>query len=174
MSSGIRGIEATSHLAARGCARAAAGDTERLHSGSRSPAVAWTPCRPPLIYASPRRMATRRHAASRRPDEGFDVPFIYTGAARRINRGRQVASVSTIFASQGWPAELQLTGYVYGPTGFVETVSDLSEFLARCPSCESVLLRMVRTFDALWLDMSGMSALRILMMINSTGESYSR
>jgi hypothetical protein len=56
---------------------------------------------------------------------------------------------------------------------FVETVSDLSEFLARCPSCESVLLRMVRTFDASWLDMSGMSALRILMMINSTSESYS-
>jgi hypothetical protein len=56
----------------------------------------------------------------------------------------------------------------------VETVSDLSEFLARCPSCESVLLRMVPTFDALWLDMSGMSALRILMMINSTRESYSR
>lgn len=77
-------------------------------------------------------------------------------------------------ASQGWPAELQPTCYVYGPTGFVETVSDLSEFLARCPSCESVLLRMVRTFDALWLDMSGMSALRVLMMINSTSESYSR
>jgi DMSO/TMAO reductase YedYZ molybdopterin-dependent catalytic subunit len=38
-----QGIEATSHLAARSCARAAAGDTERLHSGSRSPAVAWTP-----------------------------------------------------------------------------------------------------------------------------------
>jgi hypothetical protein len=77
-------------------------------------------------------------------------------------------------ASQGWPAELQPTCYVYGPTGFVETVSDLSEFLARCPSWESVLLRMVRTFDALWLDMSGMSALRILMMINSTSESYTR
>jgi hypothetical protein len=78
------------------------------------------------------------------------------------------------FGSQGWPAELQLTCYVYGPTGFVETVSDLSEFLARCPSCESVLLRMVRTFDDLWLNISGMSALRILMMINSTSESYSR
>lgn len=38
-----QGIEATSHLAARSCARAAAGDTERLHSGCRSPAVAWTP-----------------------------------------------------------------------------------------------------------------------------------
>jgi hypothetical protein len=68
--------------------------------------------------------------------------------------------------------ELQPTCYVYGPTGFVETVSDLSEVLACCPSWESVLLRMVRTFNALWLDMSGMSALRILMMINSTSESY--
>jgi Family of unknown function (DUF6510) len=71
-------------------------------------------------------------------------------------------------------AELQPTCHVYGPTGFVETVSDLPGFLARCPSCESVPLRMVRTFDALWLDRSGMSALRILMMINSTSESYSR
>ena len=109
----------------------------------------------------------------RRTDERLDVPFIYTGppggptAAARSHQYRR-------FGSQGWPAERQPTCYVYGPTGFVETVSDLSEFLARCPGCESVLLRMVRTFDALWLDMSGTPALRILMMINSTSESYSR
>jgi Family of unknown function (DUF6510) len=40
-------------------------------------------------------------------------------------------------------------------------------FVGRCPGCESVLFRMVRTPDAVWLDMSGMSALRIPMMINS-------
>ena len=44
-------------------------------------------------------------------------------------------------------------------------------FVGRCPSCESVLLRMVATPDALWLDMSGMSALRIPRMTNSTSES---
>jgi hypothetical protein len=44
-------------------------------------------------------------------------------------------------------------------------------FVGRCRSCESVLLRMVRTPDALWLDMSGMAALRIPMMISSTSES---
>jgi hypothetical protein len=110
----------------------------------------------------------------RRPEEGLDVPFIYAGAAPE-EQPQPLGRISIgDLASQVWPAELQPTCYVYGPTGFVETVSDLSEFLARCPSCESVLLRLVRTFDALWLDMSGMSALRILMMINSTSESHSR
>jgi hypothetical protein len=108
----------------------------------------------------------------RRPEEGLDVPFIYAGAAPEEQPQPPGRISIGDLASQVWPAELQPTCYVYGPTGFVETVSDLSEFLAR--SCESVPLRMVRTFDALWLDMSGMSALRILMMINSMSESYSR
>jgi hypothetical protein len=33
--------------------------------------------------------------------------------------------------------------------------------VGRCPGCESVLIRIVRTPDAMWLDLSGMSALRI-------------
>ena len=44
-------------------------------------------------------------------------------------------------------------------------------FVGRCPGCENVLLRMVRTPDAVWLDMSGMSALRIPMMINSSEDA---
>jgi hypothetical protein len=36
-------------------------------------------------------------------------------------------------------------------------------FVGRCPSCEGVLLRLVRTPDALWLDLSGVSAMRIPM-----------
>ena len=36
-------------------------------------------------------------------------------------------------------------------------------FVGRCPSCEDVLLRMVRKPDALWLDLSGVSAMRIPM-----------
>ena len=36
-------------------------------------------------------------------------------------------------------------------------------FVARCPTCEDVLLRLVRTPDAVWLDLSGVSVLRIPM-----------
>jgi Family of unknown function (DUF6510) len=41
-------------------------------------------------------------------------------------------------------------------------------FVGRCRDCESVLFRMVRTPDAVWLDMSGMSALRIPMTVGSS------
>jgi Family of unknown function (DUF6510) len=40
-------------------------------------------------------------------------------------------------------------------------------FVGRCPHCEDVLLRLVRTPEALWLDFSGMSALRIPMPTDS-------
>jgi len=61
----------------------------------------------------------------RRPDEGLDVPFIYT-RGRPEDQPRPPGRISIgDLASQGWPAELQPTCYVYGPTGFVETVSDL-------------------------------------------------
>jgi hypothetical protein len=36
-------------------------------------------------------------------------------------------------------------------------------FVARCPTCEDVMLRLVRTPDSVWLDMSGVSVLRIPM-----------
>ena len=42
-------------------------------------------------------------------------------------------------------------------------------FVGRCPHCEDVLLRLVRTPDALWLDFSGVSALRISMPADSEG-----
>jgi len=32
--------------------------------------------------------------------------------------------------------------------------------VARCPGCSDVLLRMVRTPDEMWLDLSGMASLR--------------
>ena len=40
-------------------------------------------------------------------------------------------------------------------------------FVGRCPGCEDVLMRIVRTPEALWLDLSGMSALQISMPTNS-------
>ena len=50
---------------------------------------------------------------------------------------------------------------VYGPA---------PGFVGRCPHCEGVLLRLVRTPDALWLDLSGVSALRIPMPTDSSDE----
>ena len=44
-------------------------------------------------------------------------------------------------------------------------------FVGRCPGCENVLLRIVRTPDSLWLDLSGMYALSIPMPSNSAAES---
>lgn len=35
--------------------------------------------------------------------------------------------------------------------------------VGRCPGCEAVLVRIARTPDDLWLDLSGVSALRIQM-----------
>ena len=54
------------------------------------------------------------------------------------------------------------TFQVYGPD---------PGFVGRCPSCESVLVRLVRTPEALWLDLSGMSALRILMPTDSATDA---
>jgi len=33
--------------------------------------------------------------------------------------------------------------------------------VARCPGCEDVLLRLVRTPDSVWVDLAGMSSLRL-------------
>lgn len=60
-----------------------------------------------------------------RDDGGLDVGYVYTretpdgwpSSAHRIG----VADVN----SQGWPAELEPTCFVCGPTGFVETVADI-------------------------------------------------
>jgi len=64
---------------------------------------------------------------------------------------------------RGCGASSQLATFrVYGPD---------PGFVGRCPSCESVLVRLVRTPDALWLDLSGMSALRILMPADSATDA---
>ena len=62
--------------------------------------------------------------------------------------------------SCGTTSELA-TFRVYGPA---------PGFGGRCPHCEDVLLRLVRTPDALWLDFSGVSALRILIPSDSADE----
>ena len=65
--------------------------------------------------------------------------------------------LSEVFAVELTTATLR----VYGPD---------PGFVGRCPHCEDVLLRLVRTPDALWLDLSGVSALRIPMP-DSAGET---
>ncbi|HEY6810934.1 MAG TPA: DUF6510 family protein [Propionibacteriaceae bacterium] len=60
--------------------------------------------------------------------------------------------------SCGTSSELA-TFRVYGPD---------PGFVGRCPSCGDVLLRLVRTPDAVWLDFSGVSALRIAMSPDSS------
>ena len=44
-------------------------------------------------------------------------------------------------------------------------------FVGRCPACEDVLLRLVRTPDSVWLDLSGVSVLRIPMPTDSMSET---
>jgi hypothetical protein len=41
---------------------------------------------------------------------------------------------------------------VYGPA---------PGFVGRCPGCDDVLLRVVRTPDAVWLDLGGVTSLRV-------------
>jgi hypothetical protein len=63
---------------------------------------------------------------------------------------------------QGCGTSSQLATFrVYGPD---------PGLVGRCPGCESVLMRLVRTQDALWLDLSGMSGLRIPMPADSAPE----
>jgi ferredoxin-NADP reductase len=69
-----------------------------------------------------------------RDDAGLDVSYVYTRAVpdgwptgpRRIG----VAEVN----SAGWPAQLEPTCFVCGPTGFVEAVADILLALGHDPS----------------------------------------
>lgn len=43
--------------------------------------------------------------------------------------------------------------------------------VGRCPGCDEVLVRIARTPNDVWLDFSGISALRIGMSSNSAGDT---
>lgn len=51
--------------------------------------------------------------------------------------------------------------------GLSSVVADLAAYgpdpgwVARCPGCEDVVLRIVRTPDSVWVDLGGMSSLRL-------------
>jgi ferredoxin-NADP reductase len=62
-------------------------------------------------------------------DGGLGVTFVYTRTAPG-DEARPAGRISLDdLVSYGWPAEAEPTCYVCGPTGFVETVSDLLIFL---------------------------------------------
>jgi ferredoxin-NADP reductase len=62
-----------------------------------------------------------------RDDKGLDVSYVYT---REPERKRiTVADVN----ENGWPADLQPSCFVCGPTGFVETVADMLVALGHDP-----------------------------------------
>jgi ferredoxin-NADP reductase len=67
-------------------------------------------------------------------DAGLDVTFVYTRSAP-ADSSRPVGRISLDdLASHGWPAEVEPTCYVCGPTGFVEAVAELLIFLGHDPS----------------------------------------
>jgi ferredoxin-NADP reductase len=67
-------------------------------------------------------------------DRGLEVTFVYTRAAPE-DEPRPVGRISLDdLVSYGWPSEQEPTCYVCGPTGFVETVSDLLIFLGHDPT----------------------------------------
>jgi len=73
----------------------------------------------------------RRRAAE---DGGLDVTFVYTRAAPD-GETRPVGRISLDdLVSYSWPAEVEPTCYVCGPTGFVEAVADLLIFMGHDPT----------------------------------------
>ncbi|HEY8482024.1 MAG TPA: DUF6510 family protein [Spirillospora sp.] len=48
-----------------------------------------------------------------------------------------------------------------GPVATLRLYRRAPGLVARCPACEEVVLRMVRTPDAAWLDLRGSTSLRI-------------
>jgi ferredoxin-NADP reductase len=67
-------------------------------------------------------------------DGGLDVTVIYTRTALEGEQ-RPVGRISADdLVSHGWPADVEPTCYVCGPTAFVETVSDLLVALGHDPA----------------------------------------
>ena len=78
-------------------------------------------------------------------DGGLDISFLYTRTAPD-GETRPVGRVNAEdLLAYGWPADLEPTCYVCGPTAFVETVSDLLVSLGHDPA-------RIRTerFEAEW------------------------
>ncbi|TDE22734.1 DUF6510 family protein [Actinomadura sp. 6K520] len=70
--------------------------------------------------------------------------------------------LSEIFTPDVTTAEARCAGCARtGPVATLRLYHHAPGLVARCPACEEILLRMVRTPEAAWLDMRGITALRI-------------
>lgn len=72
--------------------------------------------------------------------------------------------LAELFAVDITVADAQCAGC--GSTGAVAALRVYSHapgYVARCPSCADVVLRLVRTADAAWLDLRGAVRLRVPM-----------
>jgi ferredoxin-NADP reductase len=92
----------------------------RRAAGVRVPFRLIYSCRTPadLIYADELRTRTR-------DDHGLDVALIFTREAPEGSRRPPQRVNLPAIAENGWPPEFQPSCFVCGPTGFVETVSDI-------------------------------------------------
>jgi hypothetical protein len=75
--------------------------------------------------------------------------------------------LTDVFLPEVTTAKAQCAG-----CGRVSAVAELAVygpepgFVARCPGCSSVLLRLVRASTEAWLDLSGMSVLRMSVPVS--------
>lgn len=72
--------------------------------------------------------------------------------------------LAEVFAVDVTMADAQCAGC--GTTGMVASLRVYSRapgFVARCPSCADVVMRLVRTPEAAWLDLRGTVRLRVPM-----------
>jgi ferredoxin-NADP reductase len=69
-----------------------------------------------------------------RDDHGLDVSYVYTRSAPPGHRHPPGRINAARLAEDGWPAELEPSCYVCGPTAFVETVADLLVAAGHSPS----------------------------------------
>lgn len=70
--------------------------------------------------------------------------------------------LADLFAVDVTVADAECSGC--GATGALATLRVYSRapgYVARCPSCDAVILRLVRARDAVWLDLRGAVRLRV-------------
>jgi ferredoxin-NADP reductase len=67
-------------------------------------------------------------------DGGLDIRFIYTRTAPEGETRSAGRIMAGDLAAYGWPADVEPTCYVCGPTPFVETVADLLTNLGHNPT----------------------------------------
>src|SRR6266536_109904 len=115
-------------------------------------------------------------------DPALRVDLVYTRGAPEGWGGPVGRLDASKLATLGWPPADRPACFVCGPTGFVEAtaatgrcancgrVGPIAEtrlfdhapgLVARCPTCDQVILRMVRGPGRAWLDLRGLTYLQV-------------